>query len=91
MNDEQRDPELEWIRSNWRPPEPSQSLPARVLTSYRSQIRAKSRTRWIWWVSIPAAAATVLAFITLSTPAPVEHYRAVSQPRFIVVSQGEHP
>ena len=91
MNDEQRDPDLEWIRSHWKAPEPNASLATRVLASYKSHFCATSRRRWVWWVPVPVAAAAVLAFILLSKPDPADHYRAVAQPRFVVVSQGEHP
>lgn len=91
MKGEQRDPDLEWIRSHWRTPEPGAPLAMRVLASYRNFISATARKRWLWWVPIPVAAAAVLAFITLSKPAPAGHYRAVAQPRLIIVSQGEHP
>lgn len=91
MNEEQRDPDLEWIRSYWKPPEPGVALAARVLASYQSHVSATRRNRWMWLVPVPVAVAAVLAFITLSKPAPADYYRAVAQPRFIVVSKGEHP
>ena len=91
MSDEQRDPDLEWIRSHWRAPEPSASLATRVLANYRSQVNARARKRWTWWVSIPVVTAAVLVLITLWKPAPADHYRAVAHPRLIIVSQGEQP
>lgn len=91
MNDEQRDPDLEWIRSHWRAPEPGVSLGTRVLENYNSHVNATRRKRWIWWVPIPVGVAALLAFIALSEPAPTDHYRAVAKPRLIIVSQGEQP
>lgn len=91
MSDEQRDPDLEWIRFHWKAPEPSVSLATRVLASYRGQVSAATRKRRMWWVPIPVAAAAVLAFLTLWKPAPADHYRVVAHPRLIIVSQGEHP
>lgn len=91
MNEEQRDAELEWIRSHWTAPEPGTALAARVFASYQSHVSATRRNRWMWLVPVPVAVSAVLAFITLSKPAPADHYRAVAQPRFIVISQGEHP
>jgi hypothetical protein len=47
-------------------------------------------------VPLPIAAAAVIAVfllaLYLNRPKPEErHYRAVRQPHFIVISQGEHP
>jgi hypothetical protein len=92
MSDEQRDPDLEWIRSHWKAPEPSASLAVRVLASYRGQVSARTRKRWMWWVPIPVATAAVFALFTLwRPPAQSDNYRAVAHPRLIIVSQGEHP
>lgn len=91
MSDERRDPDLGWIRSHWRAPEPSASLATRVLASYRSQVNAPFRQRWMWWVPIPVVTAAVLVLITLWRPAPADHYRVVAHPRLVIVSQGEQP
>jgi hypothetical protein len=115
MQDESRDPELEWVRSHWDPPPPTAGFHDRVLGAYfREAVRAPLWRRWLA-VRVPllvvapvAAAAVLVAFILGSFAAPyfrtlrpptspsraahAQHrYQPVSQPRFIVISQGEHP
>jgi hypothetical protein len=102
MPDEPRDPELEWVRSQWDAPPPTAGFHDRVLGAY---VREAGRAGW-WrrWIAIRvplpiAAAAVVVAVIVglfvapyLRTPPAAQHrYVPVSQPRFIVISQGEHP
>ena len=91
MSEEERDPDLEWIRSHWKAPEPSVSLATRVLASYRSHVSVTTRKRWVWWVPFSVATVAVLVFVTFWKPAAADYYRAVAHPRLIIVSQGEHP
>lgn len=88
MKDEDQDPELEFVRANWDAPSPSAGFHQRVGTAYYREFAVTSRwQRWI--VTVAAAAAVALALFTLSHRQPA--YRPVFQPRFIVISQGEHP
>lgn len=91
MNDEGRDPDLDWVRSHWKTPQPSGSLAERVFASYHSHLSKTSRRHWVWWIPIPVAAAAALAFMTLTRPAASDYYRIVAEPRLIIVSQGERP
>ena len=91
MSDDHRDPELEWVRTRWKAPDPGPSLQASVLAAYRREVVAASRKRWVKWAPIPVAAAAALAVMTFWNTAQPDPYRAVAQPRLIVVSQGELP
>ena len=91
MNDEQRDPELDWVRAHWKAPEPDETLAVRVLRNYRAYVKARGIKRWLWWVPIPVTAAAVLTFVMVTQQSHSESYQPVAQPRFIVVSQGERP
>jgi hypothetical protein len=101
MESEAQDPELECIREHWDAPAPRPTFRQRVMEAYDSAC-----ARAPWWrrwaavrVPLPVTAAAVLAGFLLAwfvrTPAParaaIYQYELVSQPRFIVVSQGEHP
>ena len=91
MNDDCQDPEFEWIRSRWKAPQPRASVDASVLAAYRTHMSRQRRKRWFMWAPIPVAAAIAVAFVTLSKSPQPDYYRAVAQPRFIVISQGERP
>lgn len=91
---EQQDPDFDWIRSHWKGLTASPSLTARVMSEYREATGAtrKPRIRFAW---IPLSASCALVALVLlwwrpTKPEP-RSYRAVEQPRLIVVSQGEHP
>ena len=108
---ENRDPDLEWVRDEWDAPAPTAGFHERVLAAYEREIGcAPTWRRWLAIrVPLPVAAAAVLGafFLALFTasdsrgPGPPSssrfktagryQYKPVSQPRFIVISQGEHP
>jgi hypothetical protein len=93
MSDEKRDPDFEWVRSQWKPPEPPSSAELKILDAYRAH-HASSRQRWKLWISVPAAALVLLMTLVWQAPwnsRTRDAYRPVEQPRFIVVSQGENP
>lgn len=92
MNRDERDPEFDQIRSMWKPSTPPASLRESVLRHYRAQSASQPRKRrWAIWVPLPVAASLALAFSLLWNAAPEDRFRAVASPRFIIVSQGEHP
>lgn len=93
MSDENRDPDFDWVRSRWKPPEPPASVDRRILDAYRAQ-HTSWLPRWKLWISVPAAALLLLVMLVWQAPRTgrtAEVYRPVEQPRFIVVSQGENP
>jgi RNA polymerase sigma-70 factor (ECF subfamily) len=109
--DDDRDPELEWVRTTWDAPAPSRGHDRRALAAFRREFAAAPP--WRRWLAIrvplPAAVAAVIgACILALSIAPYfrgparrasagpqttlgVRYQLVSQPRFIVISQGEHP
>ena len=98
MDDEIQDPELDCVRECWDAPAPGPDFHGRVMEA--CQVKPPWWKRWIAVrVPLPVASAAVLAafllawFLRAPTPAKSTMYRyeLVSQPRFIVVSQGEHP
>jgi hypothetical protein len=92
MNEDQRDREFEEIRSMWKPTTPPASLRESVLRQYRVQsANPGGRRRWAIWAPLPVAASLAIASGLLWNAAPEDRFRAVASPRFIVVSQGEHP
>ena len=95
MHDEERDPDMEALRSYWTPPAPSDELDVRVLRAYR-RINRRRRFR------IPVAAAMLVLVISgllvatrrQTHPATVGsgmEFVPVRQPRIVVLSQGERP
>jgi hypothetical protein len=97
MHDEDRDPELQALKSYFTPPGPSESLDSSVLRAYRRGIRFRQRIGRFWMPMIAAivlaAAAGWIAGVqrkSLSTAAGAA-FVPVRQPRIIVVSQGERP
>jgi hypothetical protein len=105
MENEAQDPNLERLRKEWDAPAPSPKLHQRVLDAYDKGFdRAPWWKRCVTVsVSLPVTAAVAIAAFLLAwfaspyfrTPTPsrttIDRYELVSQPRFIVVSQGEHP
>ncbi len=95
MLDESRDPELEWVRVEWDAPPPTRGFHDRVLGTYvRESPRAPIWRRWTvpWPIAAAAAIAAILLAFYFSRRKPEEgYYQPVRQPRFIVISQGEHP
>jgi hypothetical protein len=102
MDDEIRDPELERLRTHWDAPPPGPGFHERVLAGYGREAPTAWWRRWLAMrVPLPLAAAAVLMAFLLAwlapshlrkpEPAGLARYRPVSQPRFIVVSQGENP
>ena len=89
MLDEQRDPDLELLRAHWDAPSPRAGLHARVRAAYRREVAAPAWTGWLAAFALAGAAALVLAVAPHSTPR--RQFQPVAQPRFIVISQGEHP
>jgi hypothetical protein len=90
MKEHERDPDFEWIRSRWKGLDPPPALARAVLGDYRAH-RARGRTRrWAVWIPVPAAAA-LLVFALLWKGHSPEKFQAVEHPRFIIISQGEHP
>jgi hypothetical protein len=91
MNEMQRDPELDWMRSQWEPPRMTAPADAAVWAAYRRHFAALRSVRRFW---LPLAAAAVAASVALVLAGvhPAEAaYRPVGQPRIIVLSQGERP
>jgi len=95
MTEENRDPELESVAAAWSAPSPGKDFHADVLSAYDREF-----TRAIWWRRWPVfAAATVataliVAFVAIphrQGTAKLAQYEPVQQPRFIIISQGEHP
>ncbi|HWB83354.1 MAG TPA: hypothetical protein VG675_04385 [Bryobacteraceae bacterium] len=103
MTDEDRDPELDYVRTEWDAPPPSAGFHNRMLAAYTREGNAAG-----WWrrwlgVRVPmpvTAAAVLMAFLLAwfmaphfrrSEPAGLARYQPIPQPRFIVVSQGENP
>jgi hypothetical protein len=93
MTEEHRDPELESVRAEWAAPPPTSGFHARVLSAYDGEFRQR---RWLrLWpvVAVAFAAGLVLAFVIAPHLLQTEtvRYVPVQQPRFIIISQGEHP
>ncbi len=91
MSDEQRDPELKTLRSEWQPPSPSPKLGARVVEAFQQEFMRPPwwRRRLVISAAVVAAGVTMAAVLLYShRPA---HYEPVSQPHFMIVSAGEHP
>jgi len=90
MNDEPRDPELQWMRVEWQSMEIPTAADAAILRGYRQGLRAVRRRRF--WAPIAAAAlAASAAMILIRAHPPEPLYRPVAQPRIIDLSQGERP
>jgi hypothetical protein len=82
------------VRMEWKPPEPTLGFHSRVLSAYDREF---GHVPW-WWrrsiVALAVAAGLLLVFAMISrgpSPERVTRYEPAQQPRFIIVSQGEHP
>jgi hypothetical protein len=91
MNEPRRDPELDWIRSEWQSAHLPPSADAAVLAAYRRRFPAARQVRRLW-LPLAAAAFVTLVAVALVRVRPAEpEYRPVAQPRIVVLSQGERP
>jgi len=88
MNEENQDPELTPVTAAWSAPSPNKDFHARMQKAYDREFR---RSPWWrrWPVVAAAAAAGLLVAIVVVPRGP--RYEPVQQPRFIIISQGEHP
>jgi hypothetical protein len=80
----------ELLRTHWDAPAPSAGFHERVQSAYRREF--ETVPGWRRWVAATAVvAAGVLLLLALPQKPPASRYQPVSRPRFIVISQGEHP
>lgn len=96
MTEEHRDPELESVWAEWQAPPPGERFHARVLSAFQDEFARVPLLGWRGWrkrwvVAAAVAAAGVAMAVAMLRPHPVPHYEPVSQPRFMIVSAGEHP
>jgi hypothetical protein len=99
MNDESRDPELQQLSRHWQIPPPSRDLDDAVMSAYRRRFVVRRRLLRFW---IPLAAGVLIFALAIlavvrskgnlfQAPQVRHTYTIVSQPKLIVVSQGERP
>lgn len=101
MPDEPLDPDLDWVRAQWEAPPPTRGFHDRVLGAYVREAGVRPMRHELRLPILVAAAiliAVVAGGILVSPglhqrPVVPKSYslRPVSQPHFIIVSQGEHP
>jgi hypothetical protein len=90
MIEETRDPEVQSIRGDWNAPPPSPEFRGRLLHAFDREF---ARTRWLrrWPLAAAAVGAAGLLIAVLVSHSGAAGFQPVSQPHFIVVSEGEHP
>ncbi len=97
MNDESRDPELQQLSRHWQIPPPSRDLDDVVMSAYRRRFVVRRRILRFWMpvlVGVFVFATAIFVFIrsrAFQSPELQHTYTIVSQPKLIVVSQGERP
>lgn len=91
MTDEDRDPELETLRSEWTPAPPSPQLGARALEAFQQEFVHRPWWRKRWVLAGAVVAAGLVMAVVLLRSGRATHYEPVKQPHFMIVSAGEHP
>jgi hypothetical protein len=91
MNDEQRDPELGWMRSQWSSVRAPAEADAAVLEAWRRNLPVPRTLRHFWFPVAAAVAAVLVAAVLISVRPAEASYRPVEQPRIIDLSQGDQP
>ncbi len=91
MTEEHRDPELEKVWEEWQAPPPGDGFHARVLSAFEEEFGRVPWWRKRWVVAGAVAMVAAAMAVVMLRPHRETHYEPVSQPRFMVVSAGEHP
>jgi hypothetical protein len=90
MRNEERDPDLNWMRAEWQSIEMPMAARRDTMHAYRRSFGlVRSRRFWAPLVAATLAASAALVLIRAHPPEP--QYRPVAQPHIIDISQGERP
>jgi hypothetical protein len=91
MTDEHRDPELESVWAEWQAPPPNAEFHTRMLGTFQNEFVDAPWWRRRWVLAVAVATVGVMMAVIVLRPSRTTHYKPVQQPRFMIVSAGEHP